>query len=83
MDAYAAEHDPMHLSDPIEVIKFRMEQQRLTRKDLAPIIGTRARVADVLNRRRGLSIEMIRGLHERWGISTEVLIRPSRLGRAA
>ena len=62
--------------DPIEAIKFRMEQQGLTRKDLEPIIGTRTRVAEVLNRERGLSIEMIRRLHDRLGISADVLIRP-------
>ena len=69
--------------DPIEAIKFRMEQQNLTRKDLEGILGTRTRVAEVLNRRRGLSINMIRRLHERLGISTDVLIRPSRAKRAA
>jgi HTH-type transcriptional regulator / antitoxin HigA len=69
--------------DPIEAIKFRMEQQGLTRKDLEPIIGTRTRVAEVLNRKRGLSIEMIRRLHDRLGISADVLIRSSRIEKAA
>ena len=69
--------------DPIEAIKFRMESQGLTRKDLEPIIGTRTRVAEVLNRKRSLSIGMIRRLHEHLGISAEVLIRPSRKNRAA
>ena len=62
--------------DPIDAIKFRMEQQGLSRKDLEGLIGTRTRVAEVLNWRRGLSINMIRRLHERLGISAEVLIRP-------
>jgi HTH-type transcriptional regulator / antitoxin HigA len=83
IDAYEAEHDPMDPPDPIEAIKFRMEQQGLTRKDLEPIIGTRTRVAEVLNRKRGLSIDMIRRLHDRLGISADVLIRPSRLDIAA
>ena len=83
IDAYEAEHYPMDPPDPIEAIKFRMEQQGLTRKDLEPIIGTRTRVAEVLNRKRGLSIDMIRRLHERLGISADVLIRPSRVDRAA
>ncbi len=83
IDAYEAEHYPMDPPDPIEAIKFRMEQQGLTRKDLEPIIGTRTRVAEVLNRRRGLSIDMIRRLHERLGISADVLIRPSRINKAA
>jgi HTH-type transcriptional regulator/antitoxin HigA len=78
IDAYEAEHYPMDPPDPIEAIKFRMEQQGLTRKNLEEIIGTRTRIAEVLNRKRGLSITMIRRLHERLGISAEVLIRPSR-----
>src|SRR6266516_906535 len=56
IDAYEAEHYPMDPPDPIEAIKFRMEQQGLTRKDLAKILGTRTRVSEVLNRKRGLSI---------------------------
>ena len=83
IDAYEAEHYRMDPPDPVEAIKFRMEQQGLTRRDLEPIIGTRTRVAEVLNRKRGLSIEMIRRLHDRLGISAEVLIRPSRLDSSA
>jgi len=78
IDAYESEHYPMDPPDPIEAIKFRMEQRGLTRKDLEDIIGSRTRIAEVLNRKRGLSITMIRRLHERLGISAEVLIRPSR-----
>jgi HTH-type transcriptional regulator/antitoxin HigA len=78
IDAYESEHEPIDPPDPIEAIKFRMEQQGLTRRDLEPIIGSRARVAEVLNRKRDLSIAMIRRLHERLGISAEVLIRPVR-----
>jgi len=83
IDAYENEHYPMDPPDPIEAIKFRMEQQGLTRKDLEPLIGTRTRVAEVLDRKRGLSIEMIRRLHRKLGISAEVLIRPSRPDKAA
>jgi len=83
IDAYEDEHHPIDPPDPIEAIKFRMEQQGLTRKDLEAIIGTRTRVAEILNRRRGLSIAMIRRLHEKLGISAEVLIRPPRVDRAA
>lgn len=74
--AYEAVHYPIDPPDPIEAIKFRMQQQGLTRKDLAGILGTRTRVSEVLNRKRGLSIKMIRGLHARLGISAEILIRP-------
>ena len=78
IDAYEAEHYPIDPPDPIEAIKFRVEQQGLTRRDLEDIIGTRTRIAEVLNRKRGLSIGMIRRLHRRLGISADVLIRPSR-----
>jgi HTH-type transcriptional regulator/antitoxin HigA len=83
IDAYEAAHYPMDPPDPIEAIKFRIEQQGLSRKDLQPLIGTRTRVAEVLNRKRSLSIGMIRRLHQALGISAEVLIRPSRKDRAA
>jgi HTH-type transcriptional regulator/antitoxin HigA len=78
IDAYESEHFPMDPPDPIDAIKFRMEQQGLSRKDLEALIGTRTRVAEVLNRRRSLSINMIRRLHESLGISADVLIRPTR-----
>jgi HTH-type transcriptional regulator/antitoxin HigA len=78
IEAYEDKHYPMDPPDPIEAIRFRMEQQGLTRKDLEPMIGTRNRIAEVLNRKRGLSIEMIRSLHDKLGISAEVLIRPTR-----
>jgi HTH-type transcriptional regulator / antitoxin HigA len=78
IDAYEAAHHPIDPPDPVEAIKFRMEQQGLTRRDLEEIIGTRTRIAEILNRKRGLSIAMIRRLHERLGISAEVLIRPTR-----
>jgi HTH-type transcriptional regulator / antitoxin HigA len=83
IDAYEAKHHPMDPPDPIEAIRFRMEQQGMSRKELEPLIGTRARVAEVLGRRRNLSIEMIRKLHDKLGISAEVLIRPTRRDEAA
>ncbi len=83
VDAYETEHYPMDPPDPIDAIKFRMEQQGLTRKDLEPLIGTRTRVAEVLNRKRNLSIAMIRRLHAKLGIPADVLIRPSRSAKAA
>ncbi len=79
IDAYEAGRHPMDPPDPVEAILSRMEQQGLTRRDLEHIIGTRTRIAEVLNRKRGLSIGMIRRLHERLGISAEVLIRPTRV----
>jgi HTH-type transcriptional regulator/antitoxin HigA len=78
IDAYEAQHEPIDHPDPIEAIQFRMEQQGLTRKDLEPLLGTRTRVSEVLNRRRALSIGMIRRLHTKLGIAAEVLIRAPR-----
>jgi HTH-type transcriptional regulator/antitoxin HigA len=82
IDSYEQAQFPMDPPDPVEAIKFRMSQQKLTRKQLEPMIGTRTRVAEVLNRRRSLSISMIRRLHSTLGISAEVLIRPSRMATA-
>src|SRR5437764_6795347 len=78
VDAYETEHYPMDPPDPIEAIKFRMEQLGLTRRDLEGIIGTRTRIAEVFNRKRNLSISMIRRLNARLGISADVLIKPTR-----
>lgn len=78
IDVYEAKHHAMDPPDPVEAIKFRMEQQGMTRKDLEDIIGTRTRIAEVLNRKRSLSIGMIRRLHDQLGISAEILIQPSR-----
>jgi HTH-type transcriptional regulator/antitoxin HigA len=83
IDAYEAIHYPMDPPDPIEAIKFRMEQQGLSRKDLEPMLGTRTRVAEVLNRRRNLSIGMIRRLNKVLGISAETLIRAPSGRKAA
>ena len=80
IDAYEAQHEPIDHPDPIEAIRFRMEQQGLTRKDLEPLLGTRTRVSEVLNRKRALSIGMIRRLHAKLGIAAEVLIRAPRRG---
>ncbi len=83
IEAYEDRYFPIDPPDPIEAIKFRMEQQGLTRRDLEVLIGTRSRITEVLSRKRGLSIAMIRRLHEKLGISAEVLIQPIRKGEAA
>jgi HTH-type transcriptional regulator/antitoxin HigA len=79
IEKYEEENFPMDLPDPVDAILFRMEQQGLSRKDLEPMLGTRNRVSEVLNRRRGMSIEMIRALHEGLKIPAEVLIKPSKI----
>lgn len=83
IDSYEAAQQPMDLPDPIAAIKFRMEQMNYTRKDLEPLIGSRARVSEILNGKRDLSLAMIRRLHEEWGIPAEVLIRPAGRDEAA
>lgn len=77
VENYEEQHYPMNPPDPIEAIKFRMEQEGLSRSDLEPILGTRGRVAEVLNGQRPLSIHMIRRLHDRLHIPAEILIRES------
>lgn len=83
IDEYEAKRWPFDAPDPIAAIEFRMEQMGLTRKDLEPMIGSRARVAEVMNRKRGLSIEMIRKLHAQLGIPADVLIKPTKREEAA
>jgi len=83
VEAYEEEHHPIGPPDPIEAIKFRMEQMGLTRRDLEPYLGRRARVSEVLNRKRPLSVEMIRRLNAGLGIPAEVLIQPYKTGCAA
>ena len=75
VQAYEAKHCPIVPPDPIEAIKFRMEQAGLTVKDMEPIIGKANRVYEVLNRTRPLTLAMIRRLHRAMGIPAEVLIR--------
>src|SRR6266571_4142245 len=77
VEAYENVHYPIDPPDPIEAIKFRMEQMGLSRKDLEPYIGKRGRVAEVLNRQRGLSLSMIRRLHAYLHIPLESLIGQS------
>lgn len=74
VDAYEKEHFVIDAPDPVEAIKFRMEQMGLERKDLEPFLGSRARVSEVLNRRRSLSLAMIRALHENLEIPLDALI---------
>lgn len=74
VDAYEAKRFPIESADPIEAIFFRMDQMDMDRKDLEPFIGSRARVSEILNRRRGLSLKMIRTLHAELKIPLEVLV---------
>ncbi len=75
-EAYETVHVPIEAPDPISAIVFMMEQKRLSRRDLEPAIGSRARVAEVLNRRRPLTLPMIRALSRALDIPADVLIQP-------
>ncbi|CAM5786349.1 helix-turn-helix domain-containing protein [Castellaniella caeni] len=79
VQAYEATNFPMDLPDPVEAIKFRMEQAGLTAKDLEPMIGQRNRVYEILNRKRSLTLPMIWRLHKGLGIPAENLIQPVAL----
>ncbi len=80
VQVYEARHFPIGAPDPVEAIKFRMEQSGLTVKDLEPIIGRPNRVYEVLSRKRPLTLAMIRRLHRSLGIPAEVLIAESAGG---
>ncbi len=75
IEAYERTHFPLDLPDPVEAIKFEMEQKGLTIKDLEPMIGKSNRVYEVLNRKRSLTLNMIRKLHQELGIPAESLIK--------
>jgi HTH-type transcriptional regulator / antitoxin HigA len=81
VDAYESKHFPIDPPDPIEAIRFRLEQQGLDPSALVGVIGGRSRVYEVMKGKRALSLEMIRRLNERFGIPAEVLIRPVRAKR--
>lgn len=83
VEVYEARHYPVAAPDPVEAIKYYMESRGLSRGDLEPYIGSRARVAEVLNRRRPLSLGMIRRLHTGLGIPAEVLVQPYAVVKAA
>lgn len=75
VEAYERKHYPIDLPDPVEAIKFRMEQKGMTPKDLVPMIGRINRVYEVLSRRRPLTLAMIQRLHSELGIPAESLIK--------
>jgi len=75
IDQYEKENFPIGLPDPIEAIKFRMEQMGLKQKDLADIVGFKSRVSEIMNKKRKLTLDMIRKLSENLNIPTEVLIQ--------
>ena len=82
VEAYESKHYPLDLPDPVEAIKFEMEQKGLTVKDLEPMIGKSNRVYEILNRKRSLTLSMIWRLHQELNIPAESLIKQSSQARA-
>jgi HTH-type transcriptional regulator/antitoxin HigA len=76
VEAYEEQHFHIPTPDPVEAIRYYMEARGLSHRDLEPYLGSRARVAEVLNRKHPLSLAMIRRLHAGLGISADVLIQP-------
>jgi HTH-type transcriptional regulator/antitoxin HigA len=74
VDVYERQSFFIDSPDPVDAIKFRMEQMGLSRKDLEPFLGSRARVSEVMNKKRGLSLAMVRSLHENLEIPLDALI---------
>ncbi len=74
VESYEAKHYPIEAPDPIEAIKIKIEEEGLKRKDLAPFFGSSSRVSEVLNRKRPLTLEMIKKIHHGLGISAETLL---------
>ena len=83
VEAYEAEHYPIPAPDPIEMILHVMDARGLSRQDLEPYLGSRARVSEILNRRRPLSLEMIRKLQAGLGIPADILVQPYELVKCA
>lgn len=78
IEAYEEKHHKIEFPDPIDAIQYWMESRGLTRKDLEIYLGSRARVSEILNRKRALSLEMVRKLHEGLEIPAEILIKESK-----
>jgi len=81
IEIYEERHAPVPPPDPIEAIRFRMEQEGLRPQDLVPILGSRSRVSEVLNGKRSLTLTMIRRLHQQLGIPADVLLGETKIGR--
>lgn len=81
VEAYEKKHFPIELPDPIEAIHYYMDTRGWSRRDLEPCLGSRARVSEVLSRKRALTLEMIRKLHQGLGVPAEILIQSYESGQ--
>ena len=82
VDAYEQDHFVLPAIDPVEAIRARMDMEGLTQADLAELVGSQSRASEILNRKRGLTMEMAHKLHTEWQIPAELLITPYELKRA-
>ena len=82
IDLYEERHIPIEAPDPIEAIKFRMDQKNFTVSDLGEVLGHKSRASEILNRKRKLTLPMIRRLQAKWGIQAAILIREYRVFRS-
>ena len=82
VEAYEQKLYTIPAPDPVEAIKYWMESRGITRRDLEPLLGSRARVSEIFNYKRGLTLAMIRKLHDKFGIPAEALIQQSSLRHA-
>jgi len=82
LEAYEKHHYAIPSPDPVETLKYWMESRGITRQKLEPLLGSRARVSEIFNHKRGLTLTMIRNLHDKLGIPAEALIGPLNLRRA-
>jgi HTH-type transcriptional regulator/antitoxin HigA len=83
VEAYEKTHFPIELPDPIEAIQYYMDTRGWSRRDLEPCLGSRARVSEILSRKRPLTLEMIRKLNQELGIPAEILIQPYESAQSA
>jgi HTH-type transcriptional regulator / antitoxin HigA len=81
IEIYEEKHAPVPPPDPIEAIRFRMEQENLRPQDLVPLLGSRSRVSEILNGKRSLTLTMIRRLHQSLGIPAEILLGEMKISR--
>lgn len=82
LEAYEKKHYSIPSPDPVEALTYWMESRGITRKEMEPLVGSRARLSEIFNHRRGLTLTMIRNLHNKLGIPVEALIQPAQLRRA-
>jgi HTH-type transcriptional regulator/antitoxin HigA len=82
VEVYEQKQYAIPAPDPVEAIKYWMESRGITRRDLEPLLGNRARVSEIFNHKRGLTLGMIRNLHEKLGIPAEALIQPTNARQA-